>query len=39
MSLGLALAAVLIIALTAGWLGYARARRMRACTRLHSLPV
>ena len=39
MSLGLALAAVLIIALTAGWLGYARARRMRAGTRLHSLPV
>ena len=39
MSLGLALAAVLIIALTAGWLGYVRARRMRAGTRLHSLPV
>ena len=39
MSLGLALAAVLIIALTAGWLGYARARRMRAGSRLHSLPV
>ena len=39
MSLGLALVAVLVIALTAGWLGYARARRMRAGTRLHSLPV
>ena len=39
MSLGLALVAVLVIALTAGWLGYARARRLRAGGRLHSLPV
>jgi len=39
MSLGLALAAVLIVALAAGWLGYARARRLRARTRLHSLPL
>jgi phosphate transport system permease protein len=39
MSLGLALAAVLIVALAAGWLGYARARRLRASTRLHSLPI
>ena len=30
MSLGLALVAVLIVALAAGWLGYARARRLRA---------
>src|SRR4249919_1368757 len=39
MSLGLALVAVLLVALTAGWLGYARARQMRAGARLHSLPI
>jgi phosphate transport system permease protein len=39
MSFGLALAAILIVALGAGWLGYSRARTMRAGTRLHSLPV
>ena len=39
MSLGLALAAILIVAAAAGWLGYARAARLRAANRLHSLPV
>ena len=39
MSLGLALVAVLIVAAAAGWVGFARARRLRAGTRLHSLPV
>ena len=39
MSLGLALVAVLLVAAAAGWLGYARARRLRAGGRLHSLPV
>jgi phosphate transport system permease protein len=39
MSLGLALVAVLIVALVAGWLGYARARRLRTTSRMHSLPV
>ena len=39
MSLGLALVAVLIVALAAGWLGYARAGRMRAAGRMHSRPV
>src|SRR5438477_422513 len=39
MSLGLALVAVLIVALAAGWVGYARGRRLRAVGRLHSLPV
>ena len=38
MSLGLALLAILIVALAAGWLGFARAVRFRAATRLHSLP-
>ncbi|MGH6659076.1 MAG: phosphate ABC transporter permease family protein, partial [Sphingomicrobium sp.] len=38
MSLGIALAAILIIAGSAGWLGYRRARRLRATSRLHSLP-
>jgi phosphate transport system permease protein len=39
MSLGLALAGVLLVALSAGWLGFARARRLRVAGRLHSLPV
>lgn len=39
MSLGIALTAVLIVALAAGWLGYARASRLRVVGRLHSLPV
>jgi phosphate transport system permease protein len=39
MSLGLALVAVLLVAAAAGWLAFARARRLRAGTRLHSLPV
>jgi phosphate transport system permease protein len=38
-SLGLALVAVLIVALGAGWYGFARARRLRSAERLHSLPV
>src|SRR5205823_3452408 len=39
MSLGIALVAVLIVALAAAWLGYARGRRLRTVGRLHSLPV
>ena len=41
MSLGLALVAILAVALAAAWFGYARARRLRLSTgnRLHSLPV
>jgi phosphate transport system permease protein len=39
MSLGVALAAIMIVAIAAGWLGYARAGRLRAVGRLHSLPV
>ena len=38
MSLGLALAAILFVALAAGWLAYARAGRLRTSNRLHSLP-
>ena len=38
MSLGLALLGVLIVAVVAGWVGYARARSLRATGRLHSLP-
>jgi len=38
MSLGLALVAILIVALAAGWYGYVRAGRLRAANRLHSLP-
>jgi phosphate transport system permease protein len=38
MSLGIALVAVLVVALAAGWLGYARAGRLRVGGRLHSLP-
>jgi phosphate transport system permease protein len=39
MSLGLALVTILIVALAAGWVGYARAGRLRTTSRLHSLPV
>jgi len=39
MSLFIALAAVLVLALAAGWVGYVRARRIRAGGRMHSLPV
>src|SRR3954452_9302779 len=39
MSLGLALVAILIVALAAGWFGYARAARLRTASRLHSLPA
>src|SRR5215510_15146713 len=38
MSLGLALVAILIVALAAGWYGYVRAARLRTADRLHSLP-
>src|SRR4051794_36440867 len=39
MSLSLALAAIVIVALAAGWFGYFRARRLRTTAgRLHSLP-
>ena len=38
MSLGLALVAILIVALAAGWYGYVRASRLRAANRLQSLP-
>ncbi|MGI8705388.1 MAG: phosphate ABC transporter permease subunit PstC [Sphingomicrobium sp.] len=39
MTLGVALVAVLLISAAAGWLGYDRARRLRATGRPHSLPV
>ena len=39
MSLSLAFAAILLVAVAAGWLGFARARQLRATTRLHSLPI
>jgi phosphate transport system permease protein len=39
MSLGLALLAVLVVALAAGWLGSTRASRLRTTGRLHSLPI
>ena len=39
MTLGIALVAVLVVAMAAGWAGYARAGRMRLAGRLHSLPV
>src|SRR3954453_1079191 len=39
MNLGLVFAAVIVIAVTAWWLGFARARRLRTVGRLHSLPV
>jgi phosphate transport system permease protein len=39
MSLSLALVAILIVALAAGWFGFVRARRLRTATQLHSLPV
>jgi phosphate transport system permease protein len=38
-SLGLALLAILIVALAAGWAGFARARRLRTAGRIHSLPA
>ncbi len=38
MSLGLALVAILTVALAAGWYGYVRATRLRTVNRLHSLP-
>ena len=39
MSLRLGLLAIMIIAGAAGWASYARARRLRTATRLHSLPI
>ena len=39
MSLSIALVAVLLVAAASGWLGYARASRLRGHARLHSLPV
>src|SRR5688500_7591972 len=39
MSLTIALAAVLVIAAAAGWLGFSRAAALRSNGRLHSLPV
>jgi phosphate transport system permease protein len=39
MSLGIAFAAIVLIAAGVGWLSYSRARSFRAATRLHSLPV
>src|ERR671921_2368314 len=39
MSLGLAFVAILAVAMVAAWLGYSRARQLRAGDRLHSLPV
>jgi phosphate transport system permease protein len=39
MTLGLALVAILIVALAVGWAGFARARRQRTVGRMHSLPV
>ena len=39
MSLSLAFVAILAVAMAAAWLGYSRARRLRAGNRLHSLPV
>jgi phosphate transport system permease protein len=39
MSLGMAFAAIIVIAAAIGWLAYTRARRFRTATRLHSLPI
>jgi phosphate transport system permease protein len=39
MSLGLAFAAILVVALAAAWAGFAHSRRLRTAGRLHSLPV
>ena len=39
MSLGLAFLAILAVAIAAGSVGYARARRLRTAGRLHSLPT
>src|SRR4051795_10955723 len=38
MSLGMAIAAIIVIAAAVGWLSYSRARRFRTANRLHSLP-
>ena len=38
MTLGLAIAAIFLVAISAWWLGYLRARRLRTIGRLHSLP-
>ncbi len=39
MSLLIALVAIMLLAAAAGWLGFVRARRLRAGGRMHSLPV
>ncbi|MBA3576908.1 MAG: phosphate ABC transporter permease subunit PstC [Sphingomonas sp.] len=39
MSLTLALAAILLAAAAAAWIGYSRVRNLRSGTRLHSLPI
>src|SRR3982750_1412657 len=39
MSLGMAITAIIVIAAAVGWLSYARPRRFRTASRLHSLPV
>src|SRR5215207_3766340 len=39
MSLFLAFLLVVLLAAAAGWLGFVRARRLRAGQRMHSLPV
>jgi len=39
MSLGLAFAAILMVAFAAAWAGFARGKRLRTAGRLHSLPV
>ena len=38
MTLGLATIAIFVIAATAWWFGFARARRLRAAGAMHSLP-
>lgn len=39
MNMGFVVILILAVAVAAGWVGYVRARRLRATTRLHSLPV
>ena len=39
MTLGIALAAILLVSAAAGWLAYSRANRLRAIGRPHSLPA
>jgi phosphate transport system permease protein len=39
MTLGIALVAVVLVAMAAGWIAFSRARALRAGARLHSLPV